>query len=139
MEEQLITTEKTAAITEMKQERPVENETLYWWRRPICTLPKNEKRSIRRKAERLTGRNGELYYKKRGGREVADRCTVCNLCTDMNLICRSVICKNEEDHGSMPYSPNFWAHGKHCQGSQSGFCGQESQRMSNIWCFHVML
>ena len=28
---------------------------------------KNEKRSIRRKAERLTDRNGEIYYKKRGG------------------------------------------------------------------------
>ena len=32
---------------------------------------KNEKRSIRRKAERLKEQNGELYYKKRGGVEVS--------------------------------------------------------------------
>ena len=31
---------------------------------------KNDKRSIRRKAERLRDRNGELYYKKRCGLEV---------------------------------------------------------------------
>jgi hypothetical protein len=33
---------------------------------------KNEKRSIRRKAERLKEVNGELYYKKRGGAEVSE-------------------------------------------------------------------
>ena len=33
---------------------------------------KNDKRSIRRKAERLKEQNGELYYKKRGGVEVSD-------------------------------------------------------------------
>ena len=34
-------------------------------------VTKNEKRSIRRKAERLKEENGELYYKKRGGEEVS--------------------------------------------------------------------
>ena len=37
---------------------------------PGCT--KNEKRSIRRKAEKLTIISGELYYKKKDGNEVCD-------------------------------------------------------------------
>ena len=32
---------------------------------------RNEKRSIRRKAEKLLVRDGEIFYRKRGGREVA--------------------------------------------------------------------
>ena len=74
---QLHTTKETAAITEMKQERPTENENLIddeesdivlvekaYWLPKEHTSPenatKNEKRSIRRKAERLTEKNGEL-------------------------------------------------------------------------------
>ena len=37
---------------------------------PGCT--KNEKRSIRHKAEKLTIISGELYYKKKDGNEVCD-------------------------------------------------------------------
>ena len=37
---------------------------------PGCT--KNEKKSIRRKAEKLTIISGELYYKKKDGNEVCD-------------------------------------------------------------------
>ena len=57
------------------------NVTLHWVERAYAYLTKgeypegatkNEKRSIRRKAEQLKEENGELYYKKRGGVEVSE-------------------------------------------------------------------
>ena len=48
---------------------------------------KNDKRSIRRKAGRLNIRDGELYYKKRGGVEVS----TCASTMLNNLFC-SVFC-----------------------------------------------
>lgn len=40
-----------------------------------CT--KNEKRCIRKKAEKLVARNGVMYYKKKDGAEVRLNITLC--------------------------------------------------------------
>lgn len=113
---------------------------------------KNDKRSIRRKAGRLNIRDGELYYKKRGGVKVSTCETVLLrlvyfyhtqfvlVCfTHFRIIVRFVSSSTlKREEGSWSHVTNIphlgtWVVRGLCPGSQSVSCGLVSLKMSRRW------